>query len=231
MSTQTQDPIDHFPLITERVRRIGATLGAGWSIEAMMHRMLCRLFLTMLRAMSRILDRAGTDPLPEPAPLPQAPAPTRAPDPRPHHNGRPQPRIREAAWCGDQPALTQPIAEPPQVDRIMRPLARLHAADPPRELSCQSTNPRRRPRARSLWTTACRPRCRGPSDPLHNASRVFQARFEKPGLSVAGLLRPFRYGIATNMQKIPADRPPVKRPDQASIQARSSKSAHFPTSR
>lgn len=178
MSTHTQDLIDHYNRIAEEAHRNCRERG----VRRLLHGIFTNLFLRMFIQLAKLIgddDRAGTPPNPAPQPA-ASPAPTaaatpsraRPPAPRPHHSARRHPPIPEAAHGRatmhgqfEPPQLNQSIAEAPHVDRIVRPLCRLHAVDQRRKLSCQDKNPRRRPQpvsdvsrprwreAEPLWTT------------------------------------------------------------------------------
>jgi len=129
--------------------------------------------------------------LPDPAPQAAA-SPAPAPDPR--QRGWRDPRTPEAAY-GDAPMHAQ--SEPPQADRIVRPKSRMHDVDPPRKQSCQSTNPRRRPRARGTWTTAV-----GRADPGRQSLAQRKPRFSGPiqrnGFAWAGRIAPISLRYQNN---------------------------------
>jgi hypothetical protein len=156
MVTHTQDPIDPFILRIEELRRIPRPHG----LAGLVHDMFLGFFVHLLTLLASLCGQVRTGTLPDPAPAPQAgasprstgaPDPSRVPppDPRPWQSARPEHRPPEAASGGGAmhglfeqpempPEIKQPIAEAPQVDRIVRPPCRmpgveLPAAPPPRQ--------------------------------------------------------------------------------------------------
>ena len=138
MPTQTQDPTDTYTLRIEMLRRLPRPRG----LAGLVHDMFLNFFVRLLTLLATIAKQRPTGPLPDPAPAPQpaaSPRPTAPPDqprlpppdPRPWQSGRPQHRRPETASGGTMhapseppeppPEITQPIAEPPQLDPIVPP--------------------------------------------------------------------------------------------------------------
>ena len=156
MPTQTQDPIDPYTLRIEKLRRIPRPRGPA----GLVHDLFLDFFTRLLTLLASLCERVPTSTLPDPTPAPQrgtSPRPTARPDqpwlpppdPRPWQSGWLEHRPPEVASGGGTmhalfeppelpPEPMQPIAEAPQVDRIVPPPCRmpgveLPAAPPPRQ--------------------------------------------------------------------------------------------------
>jgi len=167
MPTQTQDPIDPYTLHIEKLRRLPRPRG----LVGLVHDMFLEFFVRLLTLLATIANQRPTGTLPDPAPAPQpaaSPRPTAPPDlprlpppnPRSWPSGRPQHRRPEAASGGTMhappeppPEIKQPIAEPPQVDRIVPPPCPMQGVELP------AAPPPARPQH---MDDGCRPRWRGP---------------------------------------------------------------------
>jgi hypothetical protein len=127
----------------------------------LVHNLICDLFMRLLWLLVSHAEQVGTDRLPDPAPAPQG---AHHRDPRPWQSGRPEHRPPEAASGAGTlhalfeppeipPKIKQPIAEAPQLDRIVRPPCRMPRVELP------AAPPPARPRH---MDHGCWPRWRGP---------------------------------------------------------------------
>ena len=138
MTTITQDPIDRVTLHIKELRRVPGVHGP----VRLVRNLILDLFTSLLRLLASLAEQARTGTLPDTAPAPHggaSPRPPGAPDsPRVRP---PEPLLRqipEAASRGsmmhgqfEQPEMTHPIAEAPQVGRILPPPCRMPEVEPP----------------------------------------------------------------------------------------------------